>query len=87
VQIAGNSFPVEAVGPISTTSGSYIVFRLPDLMAGTYPLSIRVRGVNSTNSPDLIIMGFGFVSNSGSARNFDKSLFTELLFSRLGVLF
>lgn len=58
VQVAGNSFPVEAVGPISTTSGSYIVFRLPDLMAGTYPLSIRVRGVNSTNSPDLIIMAF-----------------------------
>jgi len=58
VQIAGNSFPVEAVGPISTTSGSYIVFRLPDLTAGTYPLSIRVRGVNSTNSPDLIIMAF-----------------------------
>jgi hypothetical protein len=58
VQIAGNSFPVEAVGPISTTSGSYIVFRLPDLPAGTHPLSIRVRGVNSTNSPDLIIMAF-----------------------------
>ena len=58
VQISGNSFPVEAVGPISTTSGSYIVFRLPDLPAGTYPLSIRVRGVNSTNSPNLNIIAF-----------------------------
>jgi hypothetical protein len=58
VQIAGNSYPVEAVGPNSATSGSYIVFRLPDLLAGTYPLSIRVRGVNSTNSPNLVIMMF-----------------------------
>lgn len=58
VQINGNSFPVEAVGPVSTTSGSYIVFRLPDLPAGTYPLSIRLRGVNSTNSPDLVIFAF-----------------------------
>jgi hypothetical protein len=56
VQINGNSFPVEAVGPVSTTSGSFIVFRLPDLPAGTYPLSIRVRGVNSTNSPNLVIV-------------------------------
>lgn len=58
VQVGGNSYPVEAVGPNSTTSGSFIVFRLPDLSAGTYPLSIRVRGVNSTNSPDLVIMMF-----------------------------
>jgi Metallo-peptidase family M12B Reprolysin-like len=58
VQINGSSFPVEAVGPSSTTSGSYIVFRLPDLPAGTYPLSIRVRGVNSTNSPNLTIIAF-----------------------------
>lgn len=58
VQVAGNSFPVEAVGPTSTTSGSFIVFRLPDLPAGTYPLSIRVRGVNSTNSPNLVIIAF-----------------------------
>jgi hypothetical protein len=56
VQIGGNSYAVENVGPNSTIGGSYIVFRLPDLSPGTYPLSIRVRGVNSTNSPTLTIV-------------------------------
>ncbi|HEX6716281.1 MAG TPA: M12 family metallo-peptidase [Pyrinomonadaceae bacterium] len=58
VQIGGNSYPVEAVGSNSTTNGSYIVFRLPDLAPGTYPLGIRVRGVNSSNTPDLTIVPF-----------------------------
>jgi len=56
VQVAGNSYPVEAVGPDAISQGSFIVFRLPDLSPGTYPLSIRLRGVNSLNSPDLIIV-------------------------------
>ena len=56
VQIGGNSYPVEAVGPNSTTCGSYVVFRLPDLAPNTYQLGIRVRGVNSTNTPNLTIV-------------------------------
>ena len=56
VQIGGNSYPVEAVGPDSTLAGSFIVFRLPDLQPGTYPLGIRVRGDNSINTPDLTII-------------------------------
>jgi hypothetical protein len=56
VQIGGNSYPVEAVGPGSTFGGSFIVFRIPDLQPGTYPLGIRIRGDNSTNTPDLIIV-------------------------------
>ena len=56
VQIGGNSYPVEAVGPDSTTCGSYVVFRLPDLTPNTYQLGIRVRGVNSTNTPNLTIV-------------------------------
>ena len=84
VQIAGNSHAVEAVGPNSTTSGSFIVFRLPDLSPGTYPLSIRVGGTNSTNSPDLIIVASA--GNSGSG-HFDELEFTDLLFPLLDVLF
>jgi hypothetical protein len=85
VQIAGNSFAVEAVGPNSTTSGSYIVFRLPDLSPGTYPLSIRVRGVNSTNSPDVIIVASA--ASSGSGRNLDELQFIDLLFPLFDALF
>ena len=87
VQIAGNSYVVEAVGPNSTTGGSFIIFRLPDLSPGTYPLSIRVRGVNSTNSPDLIIVASAGNSGSGLARNFDKLQFTDLLFPLIDLLF
>jgi hypothetical protein len=47
---------VEAVGPNATLDGSFIVFRLPDLQPGIYPLSIRARGDTSINSPDLIIV-------------------------------
>jgi hypothetical protein len=57
VQIGGNSYAVEAVGPNSTTCGSYVVFRLPpDLAPNTYPLGVRIRGVNSTNTPNLTIV-------------------------------
>ena len=56
VQIGGNSYPVEAVGPNSTACGSYVVFRLPDLAPNTYQLGIRVRGVNSTNTPNFTIV-------------------------------
>jgi len=56
VQINGNTYAVEAVGPSSTISGSYIVFRLPDLSPGTYSLTLRVFGVNSTNSPTITIV-------------------------------
>jgi hypothetical protein len=57
VQVGGNSHPVETVGPNTTTGGSVIVFRLPDLSPGTYPLGLRLNGVNSTNTPNLIISG------------------------------
>lgn len=75
VQIAGNSHAVEAVGPNSTTGGSFIVFRLPDLSPGTYPLSIRVGGVNSTNSPNLII-----VASAGNSGGSELARLTDLLF-------
>src|SRR5262249_13993380 len=55
VVINGTSYAVESVGPNATVSGSYIVFRLPDLPPGTYPLSIKVRGVMSANSPTITI--------------------------------
>jgi hypothetical protein len=67
VQIGGNSYPVEAVGPNSTLDGSFIVFRLPDLQVGTYPLSIRARGDTSINSPDLIIVASAANSMSASS--------------------
>jgi hypothetical protein len=57
VQVNGTSSPVESVGPNSTIGGSQIVFRLPDLAPGTYPLGIRLNGVNSTNTPTLTIIG------------------------------
>ena len=57
VELAGMSFPVETVGPasISGLNASYIVFRLPDLTPGEWPLSVRLRGINSANSPVLSI--------------------------------
>jgi hypothetical protein len=59
VEVGGFSLAVESVGPTSFAGldASYIVFRLPDLPAGDWPLSIRLRGVNSTNSPTLKISG------------------------------
>jgi hypothetical protein len=59
VQLNGKSYPVERVGPNAITSGSEIVFLLPsDLPApGTYPLGIRINGVNSANTPNMQIVG------------------------------
>jgi hypothetical protein len=74
VQISSNSYAVDRVGPNSTISGSYIVFRLPDLSAGTYPLGIRLRGVNSANAPNLQI-----VSSPTSAPAAPKSNKTKLV--------
>jgi len=86
VQVGGNSYTVDSVGPNSTLSGSYIVFRLPDLSAGTYPLGIRLRGVNSTNTPNLQI-----VSSPTSAPAAPKSNKAKpakyLLFSILDLIF
>ena len=78
VQIGGNSYPVEAVGPNSMLDGSFIIFRLPELQPGTYPLGIRLRGDNSINSPDLIIAAPP--GNSMSASNFHNLWLVDLLF-------
>jgi hypothetical protein len=56
VQIGGQSYSVESAGPNAVLAGSQIVFRLPDLAPGSYPLGITVRGVNSTNSPNITIV-------------------------------
>jgi hypothetical protein len=56
VQINGQSYSVESVGPNAVLGGSQIVFRLPDLAPGSYSLGMNVRGVNSTNSPTLSII-------------------------------
>lgn len=64
VQVDGIPYAVESVGPDATTSGSFIVFRLPDLSPNkTYSLGLRLNNVNSTNTPDLTIVA----SQSGSA--------------------
>jgi hypothetical protein len=58
VQVGGNSYTVESVGPNATIGGSYIVFRIPDLtVPGTYPLGLRINNVNSTNTPNLQLAG------------------------------
>jgi hypothetical protein len=75
VQVGGNSYPVESVGPDSVISGSYIVFRLPDLAAsGTYPLGIRIRGINSVNAPNLNI-----VSSPSSPAVTSKSTIAKMM--------
>ena len=57
VEVGGFSVPVERVGPSSFAGvdASYIVFRLPDLPPGDWPLSIRLQGILSNNSPILRI--------------------------------
>jgi hypothetical protein len=57
VEVGGFSLAVESVGPSSFAGidASYIVFRLPNLPPGDWPLIIRLRGVNSSNSPTLSI--------------------------------
>jgi uncharacterized protein (TIGR03437 family) len=56
VQIGGQSYPVESVGPNAVLGGSQIVFRLPDLAPGSYSLGLTVRGTSSTNTPNITIV-------------------------------
>jgi hypothetical protein len=58
LQVKANGIPlvVESAGPNGSLSGtSYIVVRLDGLPAGTYNLSITLRGVNSTNTATIAI--------------------------------
>jgi hypothetical protein len=60
VQAAGLSLPVENLGPLTAPgfSATYIVARLPEgIPAGSWPLTVTVRGVASSNSPFLLISG------------------------------
>ena len=48
VQANGINLPVENVGPMTGTNGSYIIVRLPDgLPAGNLSLTVTVRGLTS----------------------------------------
>lgn len=86
VQVGGSSHAVESVGPNTTTGGSVIVFRLPDLMPGTYPLGIRLNGINSTNTPNLTIIGSS--SSPASAPKSNKAKLAEyLLFPLIDLIF
>jgi MBG domain-containing protein len=86
VQVDGSSYPVEAVGPSTTSGGSYIVFRLPDLPPGTYALSIRLNGiVNSANTGNVQIVGS---SGSNAEPKSNKTTWAEsLVFSILDLMF
>jgi hypothetical protein len=78
VQVGGNSYAVESVGPNSTIGGSYIVFRLPDSVTtpSTYPLGIRLGTVNSINTPNLQI---GSPNSPATAPASNKAKFVEYL--------
>ncbi len=69
VQIGGQSYSVESVGPNTILGGSQIVFRLPDLAPGSYSLGITVRGVNSANSPNITIVATSPSSPDLAARS------------------
>ncbi|HEY3102193.1 MAG TPA: CSLREA domain-containing protein [Pyrinomonadaceae bacterium] len=85
VQVGVNSYTVESVGPNSTISGSEIVFRLPDLSPSTYPLGIRLRGVNSANTPNLQIVGSPS-SPAAAPKSTKPKLVEYLLFSILDLI-
>ena len=56
VKANGISLGVEGAGPNGSLAGtSYIVVRLDGLPSGTYNLSVTLRGVNSTNTPTIVI--------------------------------
>ncbi len=75
VVINGTSYPIENVGPSSTPPGSYVVFLLPsNLTPGTYPVSLKARGVMSTNSPTITIVS----SPNGPVAKSSPSLFRAL---------
>ena len=86
VQVGGNSYPVESVGPNTTTGGSQIVFRLPDLSPGTYPLGIRVGGVNSANTPNLTIIASAS-SPASAGKSQTAKLAEYLLFPLVDLIF
>ena len=86
VQVGGNSYPVETVGPNTTTGGSEIIFRLPDLAPGTYPLGIRIRGVNSGNTPNLTIIASGG-STASALKSYQFKLAEYLLFPLVDLVF
>jgi hypothetical protein len=71
VQAAGMTLPVENVGQLVSVSGldaSYVVVKLPDgLPAGDWPLTVTLRGVNSSNTPILSIVA----SPSSPLNSFD----------------
>ena len=87
VQVGGNSYTVESAGPNATIAGSYIVFRLPDLSPGTYPLGIRVRGINSMNTPNLQIVSAPTSSPATAPKSNKASVAKYLLFSIWDLIF
>ena len=86
VQVGGNSYPVETVGPNTITGGSQIVFRLPDLSPGTYPLGIRAGGVNSANTPNLTIIASAS-SPASAGKSHTAKLAEYLLFPLVDLIF
>ena len=86
VQIGGTSYPVETVGPNTVTGGSQIIFRLPDLSPGTYPLGIRAGGVNSANTPNLTIIASSS-SLASAAKSNTARLAEYVLFPLLDLVF
>jgi hypothetical protein len=76
VQIGGQSYSAESVGPNAVLGGSQIVFRLPDLAPGSYPLGLTVRGVPSTNSPNITIVATS-PSSPGLILNLAKASFRK----------
>ena len=51
VNVGGTWYPVESVAPAEILGASYVVFRLPDLPPGDWPLFLRIRGIVSLNGP------------------------------------
>jgi hypothetical protein len=63
------------------------VFRLPDLAApGTYPLGIRIRGVNSANTPNVNLVSSP--SSPAAAPKSNKAKLADyLLFPLIDLIF
>jgi hypothetical protein len=80
VQISGQSYAVESVGPNAVLGGSQIVFRIPDLAPGSYPLGLKVRGVNSTNSPNITIVPTSPSSPQLGAQSSVSPRFSDLFY-------
>jgi hypothetical protein len=83
----GNSHLVEIVGPNATIGGSAIIFRLPDgLSVGTYPLGIRLNGVNSANTPNLQIVSSPTSSPPTAPKSYKANMAKSLLLSFLDLM-